>query len=214
MKIDVLCSDRSHPVWRRLEEWASLAGDDHDVTVLSSSAELRGGDILFLVSCHEVIDPSLRVGYSATLVLHASDLPYGRGWSPHVWQILEGKREITVSLLEAQDPPDTGAIWGRMVIPLAGHELHDEVNRLLFDAECDLMSTAIARHNAIVPVAQAESGATFYRRRTPDDSRLDPDRSIADQFDLLRICDPDRYPAFFDLRGHRYAIRLSKISEG
>ena len=42
------------------------------------------------------------------------------------------------------------------------------------------------------------------------DSRLDPHRPIADQFDLLRVADPDRFPAFFDLRGHRYLVRIEK----
>ena len=46
------------------------------------------------------------------------------------------------------------------------------------------------------------------RRR---DSRLDPSRSIAEQFDLLRVADPQRFPAFFDLRGHRYLVRLKKL---
>jgi methionyl-tRNA formyltransferase len=51
---------------------------------------------------------------------------------------------------------------------------------------------------------------TYYRKRIPEDSRIDPCGSIAGQFDLLRVADPERYPAFFDFRGHRYEIRLIK----
>ena len=66
---------------------------------------------------------------------HASDLPKGRGWSPHIWQVLEGKQEIRVSLLEAEDAVDSGAIWhqNKLVIPQSA--LWDEVNEALFDAE-------------------------------------------------------------------------------
>jgi methionyl-tRNA formyltransferase len=49
---------------------------------------------------------------------------------------------------------------------------------------------------------------TWYARRRAADSRLDPDRTLAQQFDLLRVVDNDRYPAFFDLRGHRYRLRI------
>lgn len=28
--------------------------------------------------------------------------------------------------------------------------------------------------------------------------------------DLIRICDPDRFPAYFELHGHKYNIRLEK----
>jgi len=59
-------------------------------------------------------------------------------------------------------------------------------------------------------VPQDERPPSYYRRRTPDDSRLDPSRSIAEQFDLLRVADPQRFPAFFDLRGHRYVVRIEK----
>ena len=74
---------------------------------------LAGGEILFLVSCNEIIGKDVRDRYMATLVIHASDLPKGRGWSPHIWQIIEGKKEIMVSLLEAEDAVDSGAIWAK-----------------------------------------------------------------------------------------------------
>jgi methionyl-tRNA formyltransferase len=35
---------------------------------------------------------------------------------------------------------------------------------------------------------------------------------LAEQFDLQRICDPERYPAFFELHGHRYKLTLDKLS--
>ena len=49
------------------------------------------------------------------------------------------------------------------------------------------------------------------KRRTPADSRLDPDKSIAEQFELLRVVDNQRYPAFFDHRGRRYRITIEKV---
>jgi methionyl-tRNA formyltransferase len=182
----------------------------HEVELVHGKDELSGGDILLLISCHEIILSQDRQRYHASLVIHASDLPEGRGWSPHIWQILEGKRDIVVSLIEAQDQVDTGAVWAQRHLMLEGHELSDEINEKLFAIELELMDEALEKVGRAKPVPQDDRRPSYYRRRTPDDSRLDPHQPIADQFDLLRVADPVRFPAFFDLRGHRYVVRIEK----
>ena len=211
MHITVLCSDADHPVHAWLLRWRSAHAGRHDITLATRAGALPGGDALFLVSCHEIVGAAARGGYRKALVLHASDLPEGRGWSPHVWQVLEGRDRLVVTLLEAGDAPDSGPVWARREIALQGHELHEEINARVFEAELELMNFAIEQFDAVTPRPQGEAkDARRYRRRTPEDSRLDPDKTIAAQFDLLRVCDPDRYPAFFELRGHRYELRLRK----
>jgi methionyl-tRNA formyltransferase len=210
MKVSVLCSSPLHPVYPHLEAWVKRAGVSHDIELVQKKAELSGGDILLLVSCHEIISAQDRQRYRASLVIHASDLPEGRGWSPHIWQVLEGKRDIVVSMIEAEDEVDTGPIWAQRQLTLEGHELCDEINERLFAVELDLMDEALERVGRAKPVPQDDRKPSYYRRRTPEDSRLDPHRPIANQFDLLRVADPDRFPAFFDLRGHRYLVRIEK----
>ncbi|WP_225172415.1 formyltransferase family protein [Bradyrhizobium sp. BRP19] len=188
-----------------------VTGATHAVELVQRKAELSGGDILFLISCHEIISAGDRTRYGKSLVIHASDLPQGRGWSPHIWQILEGKNDIVVSLLEAEDQVDTGAIWAQRHLILEGHELFDEINAKLFAIELDLMNEALASIGRKAPVAQDGRAPTYYPRRSPADSRLDPAQPLARQFELLRVADPERFPAFFDFRGHRYLVRLEKV---
>lgn len=211
MKLSILCSSKEHPVFQSLALWQRKRGCYHEIELVQSSSELTGGDILFLISCCEMMKKDLRDRYKATLVIHASDLPEGRGMSPHIWQIIEGKKAITVTLLEAEDKLDSGAIWTQRELLLEGHELYDEINEKLFALEGDLMDFAIENFKKISPAPQREIGPTYYRKRTPEDSRIDPDRTIAEQFDLLRVTDPARFPAFFDLRGHRYRITIEKL---
>ena len=65
--------------------------------------------------------------------------------------------------------------------------------------------------NSVKPKQQDMSlSPSYYSKRTPSDSELDPKKSIADQFDLIRVCDPDRFPAYFQLRGSEYKIRLER----
>jgi methionyl-tRNA formyltransferase len=210
MNISILCSDVTHPIYPWLESWAARHARSHVVELLSDKRELRGGDVLFLVSCSEIIDAAIRSLYRATLVIHASDLPEGRGWSPHIWQILEGKNQIKVTLLEAEDAVDSGKIWAQRDMVLEGHELFDEINSKLFMTELELMEFAVTNFETVAPLAQDGRPASHYRKRTPDDSRLDTDRTLAEQFDLLRVADGERFPAFFDFRGHRYYVQLRK----
>ena len=213
MKVTVLCTNPGHPVIPRVRRWLSeLAAAGHDVQLCHDRGEVRGGDILFLVSCSQLIRETEREKYRATLVLHASDLPKGRGWSPHVWAIVNGESEITVCLLAASEPVDSGAVWLRKKFVVEGHEILAEINDKLFQAELELMSRAVDEFDQIIPAPQAGDPGAYLPKRTPADSRLDPHKTIGEQFDLLRVADPDRYPAFMDFRGHRYIIRIEKAA--
>ena len=98
MKVSILCSVE-HPILKYIEKWADGLDEMYEVQHHHDSKTLIGGDLLFLISCSEFIKKEKRCLYKKVLVIHASDLPGGRGWSPHIWQALENCKEITVSLL-------------------------------------------------------------------------------------------------------------------
>lgn len=211
MNISILCTDPSHPVVKSLKCWMNaMFARGHSVHLVHDRADLHGGDILFLVSCSQLIREAERKSFKASLVLHASDLPRGRGWSPHIWSILSGENEITVCLLEASEPVDSGAIWLKTVLILEGHELLPEINEKLFAAEMSLMTQAVDQFEIIKPVQQTVEPGPYMPKRTPTDSELDPNRTIADQFNLLRVVDNQRYPAFFNYRGKKFLIKVEK----
>lgn len=212
MKVAIICSSPIHPVNVWLERWMASTGRDHDITLHRDINEVTNGDILFLISCTQIVTAAHRSRFGKTFVIHASDLPRGRGWSPHIWTIVQGGEEITVTLLEAEDKVDSGAIWDQVKVPIPKHFLADEINAALFDAELVLMDHALAlfgQHSGRAQAADVEP--SYLRKRTPEDSRLDINGTIADQFDLIRACDPERFPAFFEIHGHRYTVKLEKI---
>lgn len=214
MRISLLCSDEQHPVNEYLKRWMAAQHGVHQVELVRKKGELSGGDILFLISCAEIVGATDRSAYRATLVLHASDLPRGRGWSPYIWQLIEGADEITLSLLEAEDKVDSGRIWKKLNFPIPKHALWDEINAHLFDAEIKLIDFAVNEFEQIRPTAQDPSiEPSYYPRRTPADSQVDPLQSIASQFDRIRVCDPNRFPAFFELHGKKYKLILEKIDD-
>lgn len=214
MRVTILCSSPEHPINVYLFDWMERNKNEHIIEIVRSKNDIHGGDILFLISCEEIIKSEDRAPYAKSLILHASDLPRGRGWSPHVWEILEGAEKITLSLLEAEDKVDSGKIWKKIEIPIPKNALFQEINHRLFSAELKLMDFALKSFHFIKPQSQSENvDATYYRRRTPEDSRLDPHKSIAEQFDLLRVCDPIRFPAFFEYRGRQYTLKLEKFED-
>jgi methionyl-tRNA formyltransferase len=214
MRITVLCTDPGHPVVPHLRRWQEdTRAAGHDVSLIHDAKALTEGDVLFLVSCSQIITPPERARYRAVLVLHAADLPKRRGWSPHVWAVVEGESLITVCLLTASDPVDTGAVWLRRSFTLEGHELLPEINAKLFSTELQLMTEVLQRWEQIKPQPQQGDPGECMQRRTAEHSRLDPHRTIAEQFDLLRVVDSERYPAFIDFRGKRYVIRIEKVDD-
>ncbi|MBU0689929.1 MAG: UDP-glucuronic acid dehydrogenase [Gammaproteobacteria bacterium] len=214
MNISILSSDIKHPVIDDLKGWMrDMTSKGHSVELVFDKASLRGGDILFLISYQQLIGEKERAQYGATLVLHASDLPKGRGWSPYIWSILGGANQITVCLLEASEPVDSGAVWLRNSFKLEGHELLPEIHEKLFMAELKLMTQAVEQFGAVTPVEQVGEAGVFLPKRSPSDSRLDPDKTIAEQFDLLRVVDNQRYPAYFDHCGKRYVIHIEKVGQ-
>lgn len=211
MNISVLVSDPGHPVVPGLQRWAQARRDEgHEVCVVNASADLSGGDVLFLVSCSEIIGPAVRTAFDATLVLHASKLPEGRGWSPYIWAVVGGADEIHLCLLEAAEPVDTGNVWLRTSFRLEGHELLPEIHERLFASERELMTRTIHEWGSIRPERQTGQRSEPLPRRTPADSELDPELTIAAQFNLIRTADAERFPSFFDYRGHRYKVIIEK----
>jgi len=195
------------PHAERLVEAVNAHGDN--ARFARSHRDIDAVDIAFYLSCLKIVPREGLARARVNLVAHASDLPKGRGFSPIVWQILEGCREIPLRLIHAADPVDSGDIVLSDSIPFEGHELNDEIRDTLGRRINDLCMAYLEARTP--PTGHPQRGeATWYARRKPEDSRLDPLRSIAEQFDLLRVVDNARYPAFFEMRGHRYVVQISK----
>ena len=208
--VSLLLSDPHHPIKPRLQAWIAENKHSHQIELCQRASELSGGDFLFLVSCQEIIRAAQRSRYRHTLVLHASDLPEGRGMSPHVWQVLAGHNEFVLSLLNAEDEVDTGAIWRKQSVRIQPTDLWHEIDAQLFDAELSLISWALDHCDTATPKPQ-QGEATYYRRRTPEDSRIDPSKPLRESFNLLRVANPNRYPAWFEIDGQRYSVKLEKL---
>lgn len=186
-----------------------LSEQGHHVRIWHSAADLPSGDIAFLLSCERIVPAALLSRHTHNLVCHPSPLPLGRGWSPLAWQILEGKNQIPVTLFEAVPEVDAGPIYDTEWLHFEGHELNAEIKAAQAAATARLCLRFVANHPNVQ--ARPQSGEpSYYRKRSPVDSELDPHRSIAEQFDLLRVVDNELYPAFFRYRDREYVLTIWK----
>ena len=183
----------------------------HSALCLHRFDRVNSYDFVFLLSCQEIIKKEhLRLNRH-NLVVHASALPQGKGWSPLTWQILEGKSRIPVTLFEAAEHVDAGCIYLQEEVRFDGTELIDEVRAAVGEATCSLCLAFVRDYPHILQRAREQEGVeSFYPRRRPEDSRLDLDQTLRTQINLLRVVDNERYPAFFDWKGKRYRLLIQK----
>ena len=186
----------------------------HTTTVMHDPQEVKSGDMAFFLSCSHIVDKHVLDRNVHNIVVHASDLPRGKGWSPLTWQILNGDNVIPITLFEAKEHVDSGPIYLQDFMRFEGHELIDELRGAVVEYTLRMCREFVDHYPFLVSERHEQSGkATFYKRRTAAASQLDPNRSIEEQFDLLRVVDNENYPAFFHLRGNTYTLAIQKAND-
>ena len=186
---------------------AAAAGDD--ARLVRTHENILSGGVAFFLGCVKIARPEMLARNLVNLVVHESDLPRGRGFAPVAWQILEGATVIPVCLFEAGNDADTGPVVYRDWLQLRGDELLPEWRALQGQKSVALCLRYLSAESR--PEGTAQQGEpTYYSRRRLADSRLDPEKTLAEQFDLLRIVDNERYPAFFAHRGRRYRLLIER----
>ncbi len=189
----------------------ALQKDGHVVNQTHTVEEIPSGDLAFFLSLGQLVPARILARNRHNLVVHASALPAGKGWSPWSWQILEGKNEIPVTLLEAGVSVDSGDIYRTDVMRFTGLELIDELRQALAAKTVELCAAFVSDYPEVLSKAKKQQGpSSYYPRRKPQDSKLDIDKSIRSQFNLLRIADNERYPAFFELDGQIFTLKIQR----
>ncbi len=211
-KVSVLVDNESWilPFAERLVSELNSAGET--ACLCRHQSELGSGGIAFFLGCLNIVKPGVLAQNHRNLVVHASDLPRGRGFSPWTWRVLEGATQLPVCLIDAAEEVDAGAVVYRSEIELSGTELVSDLRRLIGEMTIELCLRFLAEPGP-TPGAPQNGDASYYPRRTPKDSELDVEASLKSQFDLLRTVDNDHYPAYFHMKGATYKLTIERISD-
>jgi len=169
---------------------------------------LQPGDVCFLLSYGRIVSKDWLLLHRNNLVVHASDLPHGKGWSPMTWQILDEATAIPLTLFEASSDLDSGPIYCQKLLELQGYELAPEWQRLQAESTIELCLNWLKSYpDSLASVLQSGT-ESFYERRRPEDSRLSTELSLRELFPLLQVVDNQAYPAFFELKGRRFRFSI------
>ncbi len=196
----------------KLEE--KIRASHHEVTLFFDHETIDSSyDTVFILSYHRIIPKKYLESHRHNLVVHASDLPHGKGWAPFFWQVIEGKTTIPFTLFEAGEGVDDGDIYLQEEVHLSGYELYDELRHIQAEATIAICLKFLQHYKLLTPKKQ-QGKESFYKKRTLCDSRLDVERSIKEQFNLLRTVSNEEFPAFFEIEGRRYLLKIEHDTRG
>jgi methionyl-tRNA formyltransferase len=198
-----------------VETPATLKSDEA-VTILRSYRP----DVAVVVAYGMLLpQAALDVPRHGCLNLHASLLPRWRGAAPIQRAIMAGDPETGVAVMCMEAGLDTGAVGLEDRVPIGpditAGELHDELAGL----GADLMVRALAalEANQLAFTPQSAEGATYARKITNEEARIDWNRPASEIHDQVRGLSP--FPgAFFEAdlgRGpERLKVLRSRVAEG
>ena len=182
----------------------------HKITHIYSTDDITEGDVML------ILGSDLLTYHKSNVVVHPSKLPKGKGFSPLAWQIVEGSNNIPVTLFEAVRDVDAGDTYLVDYIKLEGYELNDEIKHkqglITKKMVNEYIDCFIASGGNVEGIPQEGSG-TFYPRRRQEASELDTSSSIVEQFNILRVVDNERYPAYFTHMGKKYIVKIYREDE-
>jgi methionyl-tRNA formyltransferase len=181
----------------------------YDISFFDDHKKARDFEVVFILGYTKLLDRNFLDSNRLNLVVHESALPEGKGFSPVQWQVLDNNDNIPVSLIEAVEEADAGEIIENDTIDLTGYELFDEIREKQAAATMRIIGSFFSKYPDYKKTSQSGKGS-FYRKRTEKDDELDPEKSIREQFNHLRIANNEDFPLYFIVDGHKYYIKISK----
>lgn len=141
------------------------------------------------------------------LGIHPSDLPNFRGGSPLQNQIINGLVASKVTIFQLTSELDAGKIWGKEDLCLEGDSFSEiEIN--LVKSSVKLLRKFFDKFPNIKPEIQNISEGSYYKRRLPEDSKIDikdfKKHGLKKIYDKIR-CLTDPYPNAYieDSKGNK-----------
>ncbi|HSX98943.1 MAG TPA: methionyl-tRNA formyltransferase [Streptomyces sp.] len=151
-----------------------------------------------------------------TLNIHDSLLPTYAGFSPLIWALINGEKEVGVTAHRMDGELDMGDVLLQRSVPVGPRDTATD----LFHRTVDLIgplvidSLELIASGKAVWTPQDRSRSSFFHKRSLEDSRIDWTWPAEDLERFVRA-QSDPYPnAFTHHRGERIRIVSASVSEG
>jgi methionyl-tRNA formyltransferase len=187
------------PFWRLWRNGPLPSGvwiEVHSPEELQEQVKHHRPRYIFFPHWSEFVPKEITENYEC-VCFHAAPVPFGRGGSPVQNMIAAGYEETRLSALRMTEVLDGGPIYLSVPVSLLGGG--DEIFVRLYQTVIRLMHSI--RSECPTPVPQ-EGSPTVFKRRTPEQSELNPDLDLQQVFNQIRMLDAEGYPSAFIRQGN------------
>ena len=126
-----------------------------------------------------------------------------------MWEILENKKLFYISILELKEKVDTGRILLKDKFYINPTDLYDEIR----DKQSQSNIKIVKKFLKIYPKIKFKPQIgipTYFRHRSIRDSKLNINKTIKSQFNLMRINNNKSWPSFFHINGKKFFLKIYK----
>jgi len=209
----IFCTSKNSWIVKYLNNFSKELKKKYLVELIYSYKSIKkDNDITFYLGYDKLVDDQYLSLSKINLVVHESDLPKGKGWSPVTWGILEGKTKFTATLFKVIKKIDSGNYFLKKKFIINKNYLLDDIRKEQFAVTKYLIKKFLDNYPSILKKEKKQIGkSTYLKKRIPKDSEIDIHKSIYSQFDHLRTLDEKRYPGWFFFKGRKFKISISKL---
>ncbi len=120
--------------------------------------------------------------------VHGAKLPYFRGGNMLNWTIINGEREMALTLHILEETMDTGDIIAEVTFPIAWEDDANDVKAGMFKALVQLLDENIEslKTKSFCPRKQDHTQAKYFPARKPEDGIVNWDSNATDLYNLVR----------------------------
>lgn len=185
------------------------SNEKYSFKVQTKTNFIKNQDIVFPINFTKILPISFLKKNKLTLIVHSSDLPRNKGFAPMSYQILRRKNYLLFSLIKASERVDSGDICFKTKIKLDGTELYEELRK----KQALEINRIIKKFLTIYPKVtfkKQKGRGSYNKKRGIIDSKIDIEKSVKSQFNLLRVCDNENFPSYFYYKKKKYILKIFK----
>ena len=177
--------------------------------ILSTCEEIdETSDIVFLSGVHYIVpEEYLSKPKYGVYCFHESPLPEGRGSAPIHWAVSNNRPNLTVSLFQANAKIDKGYIVTQVNVPIELTDVYEDLERKRLEGIQLAFEVFLEELSEGCIVLRRQTGSSSYnKKRSITNSELDVNKTLAELWNHIRVCDNDKFPAYFKVGGKKITI--------
>ncbi len=208
-KIGFLIDKKNNWIEENIKKNFNRNSSKYNYSISKDKRKFNKFDILFIIGYTKILTKKFLNRNNLNLVVHESALPRGKGFAPVQWQILQNKNKIPITLFKADIKIDSGNIYEKDYFSIKKSDLNSEIRVKQSYATIKIIKKFLKKYPKI-KFSRQRGETSYFRRRNSKDHKLNIFKNLKENFNLMRISDNEKYPAYFYLYGKKYVLKIFK----